>query len=118
MIVKIQQLFSRGQSKMLPDWIYNLPATLEDRGCEMLAHEEIQPMPVLARAWTDNMLLVWRDLIPMVPEAPIPLPAGMGLPDTISRQSFAELFAKAVEETSRGAALGMTYHVFLARKVT
>ena len=101
---------------MLPDWIHNMPSTLEDRGCEMIDHKEVPPLDVLARAWTDNMLLVWRGLVYMMPETPVPLPPGMGLPETLSRESFAEMLRRAIEETKEGAALGMDYHVFLARK--
>ena len=115
-LVTLQQVFSRGQSRLVPDWIHNLPSTLEGRKCEMVANEEFQPRPELARAWTDNMLLVWRGLIPMIPEASVPLPPGMGSPESISRQSYAELLQKAVEETSKGAAINMIYHVFVARK--
>jgi len=117
-IVKIQDLFSRAQSKLLPDWLHDLPKTLGSRGCEVLAHEEIQPANELARAWTDNILLVWRDLIPMMPAQAMPLPPGMGLPESLNRDSYAELFGKAVDECSKGAKLGMLNHVFVARKST
>ena len=117
-IVKLQRMFTRGQSKLHPDWIFNMPATLQDRGCEMVAKEEYEPSKELARAWTDNMLLVWRGLIPMMPEQAMPLPPGMGLPESISRNSYAELFGKAVEETSKGAAINMKYYVFVAKKAS
>lgn len=117
-IVKIQDMLSRAQSKLLPDWLRDLPKTLESHECENIAHEEFQPANELARAWTDNILLVWRDLIPMMPEKAMPLPPGMGLPESLSRDSYAELFAKAVDECSKGAKLGMVYHVFVARKPT
>lgn len=115
-IVKIQNLFSRGQSKLHPDWLHNLPETLKGSSCEMIAHEEFQPLNELARAWNDNILLVWRDLIPMMPEAAVPLPPGMGLPETLSRESYAELFAQAVDDCAKAAKLGMVYHVFVAKK--
>jgi hypothetical protein len=114
-IVKIQDLFSRAQSRLLPDWLRDLPKTLMNRGCEIVAHEEFQPLNELARAWTDNMLLVWRDLIPMMPEKAMPLPPGMGLPESLNRDSYAELFGKAVDECSKGAKLGMVNHVFVAK---
>ena len=115
-IVKIQQVISRGQSKLLPDWLHNLPTTLQDRGCELVAHEEIQPLTELARAWTDNILLVWRSILPMLPETSVTLPSGMGLRESISQASFAELFKKAVDESSNGAALNMEAVVVVARK--
>ncbi len=52
----------------------------------------------------------------MLPETPMPLPPGMGLPESLSRRSFAEMLQKAVEETSKGASLAMPYHVTVARK--
>jgi hypothetical protein len=117
-IVKIQNLFSRGQSKLHPDWLHNLPETLKGNDCEIIAHEEFQPLNQLARAWNDNILLVWRDLIPMMPEMAVPLPPGMGLPETLSRESYAELFAQAVDECGKGVKLGMVYHVFVAKKTS
>ena len=117
-IVKIQHMFSQGQAKLLPDWLHNLDKTLEESGCEVVAHDEFKPLDVLARAWTDNMLLVWRDMISLIPEAAVPLPPGMGLPETLSRESFAELFGKAVDECSKGVKVDMVSHVFVARKST
>lgn len=57
-IVKIVNLFSKTTSQLQPDWLHNLPQTLEARGCEMVAHEQYEPADELARAWNDNMLLV------------------------------------------------------------
>lgn len=115
-IVKIQNMLSRTSSQLHPDWLHNLPQTLEASGCEMVAHEEYKPADELVRAWNDNILLVWRDLIPMMPETAMPLPPSMGLPETLSRQSFAELFKQATGECANGAKLGMMYHVLVAKK--
>lgn len=46
------------------------------------------------------------------------LPPGMGFPESLSRQSFAELLKKAVEETFKGASLTMPFHVTVAKKGT
>lgn len=116
-IVKIVNTFSKTTSQLQPDWLYNLPQTLEASGCEMVAHEKFEPADGLARAWNDNMLLVWRDLIPMMPETAMPLPPGMGLPESLNRQSFAELFRQDIDECANGAKLGMMYHVLVAKKL-
>ena len=41
----------------------------------------------------------------MLPGIPVPLPPGIGLPETVGQESFAELFRRAIEETSRRATL-------------
>lgn len=115
-IVKIQSMFSRNQGQLHPDWLYDLPKTLEQSGCEMVAHDVYKPPNELIRAWNDNMLLVWREMIPMMPEAPVPLPPGMGLPESLSRESFAELFKQTTDECSKGAKVQMVFHVFVAKK--
>lgn len=56
------------------------------------------------------------DTIRWVPETPAPLPPGMGLPEALSKATFAELVQKSAEETSKGARLSMPFHSVLARK--
>ncbi len=114
-LVKLQTILS-AQSKLSPKWLHDIPHTLHASGCELIEDESFEPKRELAKAWTDNLLLVWRGIIPMIPEADFPLPPGMGLPEKMSRKAYAALFAKAVEETSNGVALGMVYHVFVAKK--
>ena len=108
-------MFSK-QNKLFPDWLRDLPTTLTDQGCEVVARDVYQPSKELARAWSDNLLLVWQGVISMLPKAPVPLPAGMGFLETISRKGYAELLAKAVEECSKGATMNMVQNVFVARK--
>ena len=114
-LVKIQALFS-AQNKLYPNWLHDLGSTLQAAECEVIAHDEFEPRHDLSRAWNDNMLLVWTGVTSLVPEIEIPLPPGMGLPQTISRDSYARLLAEAVNETSKGAFIGMPYHVFVVRK--
>ena len=114
-LVRLQSIFS-AQNKLSADWLHDLPAMLEGHGCEIVANESVKPCNELSRAWSDNMLMVWHGVVSMLPESPIPLPPGMGLPETVSRKSYAELLARSTEETSKGAAMGMMYHVLVARK--
>lgn len=116
-LVKIQDATARMYSKMTPDWLHSLPATLEERGCKIVAKEDFEPEARLARAWTDNMLLVWRGVIPLIPEGvKMPMPPGEDLPKTLSRKGYSELFREAVKETGQGVRLGMKYHVTVAKK--
>ena len=115
-LVRLMSFVSKYQSKLLNDWLLNMPETLRERGCEIVAHEVTEAKKELARATTDNYLLVWKDVIRMVPETAMPLPPGMGLPESLSRKTFAELLQKCVEETGKGASLVMPFHVCVAQK--
>lgn len=115
-IIALQDLSSRMFTNMTPEWLHKLPTTLRERGCEIVAHDEFEPDRRLARAWTDNMLLVWREMVALIPEQETPLPPGMGLPEKLSRASFAALLKEAIGETQQGVMLGMKYHVHVARK--
>jgi hypothetical protein len=61
-MVKMQAVMLRGHSKILQDWLYGLPETLRERGCEVLANDIMDAKPELARATTDNYLLVWQGM--------------------------------------------------------
>ena len=116
-LVRIQDATARTYSKMTPDWLHNLPDTLRERGCEILALEEYAPQERLARGWTDNMLLVWQSLVGLIPEGvEMPLPPGDDLPKTLSKAGYTKLFKEALVETRNGVMVGMNYHVFLAKK--
>lgn len=115
-IVAVQDFSARMFTKMLPDWLHNLKSTLEERECEIVAHDEFDPDKRLARAWTDNMLLVWRSMVALIPEQEMPLPPGMGLPEKLSRARFSALFKEAIEETQNGAMIGMKNDVYVAKK--
>ncbi|KAK5171862.1 uncharacterized protein LTR77_003498 [Saxophila tyrrhenica] len=117
-ITKMMEVIMKYQTHLHADWLHNMPETLRERGCEIVAHEVTEAKKELARATTDNYLLVWKDLIRMIPEAPMPLPPGMGLPESMSRRSFSDLVRKAVEETAKGASLTMPFHVTVARKTS
>lgn len=116
-IIAVQDFSARMFTQMTPDWLHKLSSTLQERGCEVVAHDEFEPDKRLARAWTDNMLLVWRSMIALVPEQETPLPPGMGLPEKLSRARFAALFKEAIEETQKGVMIGMKYHVYVAKKM-
>lgn len=116
-VLAVQDFSARMITKMIPDWLHNLRDTLAGRGCEILVHEELEPDRRLARAWTENMLLVWRSMVALIPEQEMPLPPGMGLPEKVSRALFAALLQEAIKETQQGVMLGMQYHIFLAKKL-
>jgi hypothetical protein len=61
-MVRMQAVMLRGHSKILQDWLYGLPETLRERGCEVLANDVTDAKPELARATTDNYLLVWQGM--------------------------------------------------------
>lgn len=61
-LVRLQQVLSRGQVKLLPDWLYGMSDTIRKRDCEVIISEAMPPKPELARALTDNYLLVWRGM--------------------------------------------------------
>lgn len=134
-IVALFLMMTKGHSRVMTDWLHALPKTLRERGCEVLEGGRVEAKPQLAKALTDNYLTVWKggqcfllgwrmvvlmavDLTPNIPEAPMPLPQGMGLPESISRQSFTELLKKVVEETSKGVSLTMPFYITIARKAT
>lgn len=115
-IIAMQDFAAKNFTQMTPDWLHTLSSTLEERGCEVEAHDEYEPDRRLARAWTDNMMLVFRSMVPLMPEQEMPLPPGMGLPEKLSQAHFAELFKEALGETQNGVMVGMKYHVYVAKK--
>lgn len=115
-IIALQEFSARTFTKMTPDWLRNLPTTLEGQGCNVIVHGEFDPDKRLARAWTDNVLLVWRSMVALMPEKEMPLPPGMGLPEKLSKAHFAELLREPIEETKQGVMLGMRCHVHVAKK--
>lgn len=106
------------RAKLHPDWVYRLPSTIAERGCKILAEEKVTPKQELQRAWCDNMLTTFMSAIPFYPEEPVPLPEIEGLPETISRESYIELFKKSREECSQGAWINAQQVVIVARKST
>lgn len=60
MMVRLQVVMLKAHSRILQDWLYALPETLRERGCEVVAHEVSEAKRELARATTDNYLLVWQ----------------------------------------------------------
>ena len=56
----------------------------------------------LLKAWTDNYLLVFEDVAPLLPEA-----ANAGEGTKLTREAYLALVAKAVAETEKGVAFAM-----------
>lgn len=98
------------------EWLYRLPTILRNSGCEVIDEQHVAPRKELQRAWCDNLLTVWLGMISVVPETPIPMPKAEGLPEVMSRQTFADLFQKGVVECSKGAWMKMDGIVIVARK--
>jgi len=115
-IVTLQAFFSAHMNQLHYDWLDNLPATLTSQGLDVVAHDRNQACPELGRAWSDNMLTVWRGIVNFLPEQDIPLPPGMGLPEKVSRGSFAELISRSAAESTKGATAVMEQDVVVARK--
>jgi hypothetical protein len=115
-IVRMLDIFSKFQTHLLVNWLHDLPSTLEKHGLATLAYETHDPKPELARAWADNMLTVWLGMIPRIPEADTPLPPGMGLPESFSRQKFASWVQEAAEEAKNGVKADMKVIVTVARR--
>lgn len=104
------------QTMVSSEWLYQLPTTLRNNGCEIIDEQHVAPRKELQRAWCDNLLTVWMGLISQVPETPIPMPKMEGLPEKMSKQTFADLFQRAVVECSKGAWMKMDAIVIVARK--
>ena len=117
-IINIQKFFAVHQSKISSAWLLALPRTLEQQGCRILVEDHIMPFPSLARAWSDNNLSVYMDLIPHLPEQEIPLPPVPGLPKTLSRKTFADLVMQGAKEASSGAWVSMEQRILVAQKAT
>jgi hypothetical protein len=59
-LVNLHNVLTRVQSKIEPEWLYNLSSTLMEKGCEVVVSEVQKAKKELSRAMTDNYLLVWR----------------------------------------------------------
>ncbi len=140
-LTTLMRVMTKAHSRILPDWLYGLAQTLREKGCDVLVEGKMEAKRELAKAWTENYLLVFKgmccrlvlflclckdhwtsltllisDLIPTMPETPAPLPPGMGLPESLSRQSFAELVKQTIDEAAKGVSLDSPYYVTVARK--
>ena len=62
------------------------------------------------------MLTVWMGLIGRLPEQAMPLPQGMGLPESLGRKGFADLVMCAAGEAAKGASVDMVYKMIVARR--
>jgi len=115
-IVKLMNILGPAQSKLFADWLHDLPDTLAKHDCDVLAYETHKPKAELARAWSDNMLTVWVGLIANLPDVEMPLPPGMGLPASFSRQSFAKWVKEAADEATNGVRIDQEMIVTVAKR--
>jgi hypothetical protein len=79
---------------------------------EMIEHKKIEPRTEMMRAWTDDILAVYEEIILSLPRASELKPDE----SPITRESYSQLFEEAVQETQRGVSLSMGTITLLARK--
>jgi hypothetical protein len=79
---------------------------------EVIEHKRIEPRVEMMKAWTDDILAVYEEIIDSLPKA-----AHLKPDDSpITREIYTELFEEALQETQRGVSLSMSTVVLIARK--
>ena len=118
MIVRVMDLLSAAQNNLRPEWLHNLGTTMQDKGCTVVADDRLEPRKELVKAWSDNMLFIWGILNPSFSDEDMRLPPGKGVPETISRSSFAKLVAECAEEMQNGVGADMKSIVVVGQKAS
>ncbi|KAH9828345.1 S-adenosyl-L-methionine-dependent methyltransferase [Teratosphaeria destructans] len=97
-------------------WLRDLPTTLKQHGCEILADERFHAGRELYKAWADNSLTTWQMGFANWPDRPLPLPDIEGLPKEVTREWYLDLFEQCVQEAEQGATALFDLHVLVVRK--